>query len=169
MKNGYVPMSDYADLYMFWPRPFPLRRGSLFRHIAYNGNRTPSAASGRMENVLLRSSNLLGVGFGLPLSLIIRYPKLLPSAGAQERTSVFPLLKKGGVMNRDLPPAVFSSYHFTSIERSDLIGPHRAGRRGRKGWVVRKQQRGRARSPPLPLPHAYLFSRPRRDAELFFF
>ncbi|OMP02277.1 hypothetical protein CCACVL1_02308 [Corchorus capsularis] len=93
-------MSDYADLYMFWPRPFPLRRGSLFRHIAYNGNRTPSAASGRMENVLLRSSNLLG----------------------------------GGVMNRDLPPAVFSSYHFTS---RDLISSDPIGRgegEGRDGW-----------------------------------
>nr|YP_009045729.1 orf174 [Batis maritima]AIC83332.1 orf174 [Batis maritima] len=97
-----------------------------------------------------------------------KLPKLLPSAGAQERTSFrFPLTIQGGVMNRDPPPAVFSSYHFTSIERSDLIGPHRGGRRGRKGWLVREQQRERARSPPPPLPHVYLF--PRRDAELFFF
>ena len=72
-------------------------------------------------------------------------------------------------MNRDPPRAVFSSYHFTSFDRSDLIGPHRAGRRGRKGWVVREQQRERARSPPLPLPRAYLFPGPRKDAELFFF
>jgi len=72
-------------------------------------------------------------------------------------------------MNRDLPPEVFSSYHFTSFDRSDLIGPHRAGRRGRKGWVVREQQRERARSPPLPLPRAYLFPGPRKDAELLFF
>ena len=26
-------------------------------------------------------------------------------------------------MNRDLPPAVFSSYHFTSFEKDDLTGP----------------------------------------------
>lgn len=26
-------------------------------------------------------------------------------------------------MNRDLPPAVFSSYHFTSFEKSDLTWP----------------------------------------------
>ena len=69
-------------------------------------------------------------------------------AGAHFR---FPLTIQGGVMNRDLPPAVFSSYHFTSFERSDLIGPHQAGRRGRKGWAVREQQREGARSPPLSL------------------
>lgn len=26
-------------------------------------------------------------------------------------------------MNRDIPPAVFSSYHFTSFEKSDLTWP----------------------------------------------
>ncbi len=120
---------------------------------------------------LLRSSNFLGVGFGLPLSLIRRSASKAPSfswcAGAHFR---FPLTIQGGVMNRDLPPAVFSSYHFTSFERSDLIGPHQDGRRGRKGWVVREQQRERARSPPSPSsPRLFVLPASERCGTLFIF
>jgi hypothetical protein len=121
---------------------------------------------------ILRSSHFLGVGFGLPLSLIRRYlyakdPSFSWCAGAHFR---FPQPIQGGVMNRDLPPAVFSSYHWTSFERSDLIGSHQAGRRGRKGWVIREQQRERARSPPSP-SSSRLFVLPAsgRCGTLFFF
>jgi hypothetical protein len=72
-------------------------------------------------------------------------------------------------MNGDPPPAVFSSYHFTSFEKmisSDLTGPGEGERRD--GWSGNNNGRGLV-APPLPLPHAYLFSQPRRDAELFFF
>nr|GEZ23623.1 hypothetical protein CTI12_AA035400, chloroplastic [Tanacetum cinerariifolium] len=41
----YAPMSDYADLYMFWPRAFPLRRRRGFPKSpsapSFQGSRTP--------------------------------------------------------------------------------------------------------------------------------
>ena len=63
-------------------------------------------------------------------------------------------------MNRDPPPAVFSSYHFTSFEKSDLIGPGE----GEDGWSGNSKGRGLVTHPLSP-SSPRLFVPP----ELFFF